>query len=154
MNTPRRPTTLYLCGPRSGSHIIDTNIPLFARVAQSLRELGYNVLNPVDVNMAFLGAPYSPPPTAPSDHRTFPGLRADIFALLSVCDGIALLPGWEAAIGCRAEVALGITFCYAFVHWKSGEIIDRPASVCVDYGYNDRTESTRPPGKATFGSHR
>jgi hypothetical protein len=141
-----RPTTIYLCGPRSG--MSDTNIPLFTGAAHALRTLGYCVLNPVDVNIAFLGTPYSPPQQLPTDRRTYPGLRADIFALLSCCDGIALLPGWEAAIGCRAEVGLAITFCYTFVHWQSGEIVLRPPRVEISYGYNERN---RPPGKATLG---
>lgn len=145
--------TIYLCGPRSGSHIVNTNIELFAEVAAALRSLGHTVMNPVEVNLAFLGVPYSPPRRNMDDVQTLPGLRADIIALMTVCNTISLLPGWGDAVGCRVEVALAITFGYPFVHWKTGEVIKRPASVQISWGYHDRpklNDPSRPPGVASF----
>lgn len=146
-------STIYLCGPRSGPHIVNTNIELFADTSEALRSLGHNVLNPVDVNMTFLGVPYSPPRKSMEQKQTLPGLRADIIALMTVCDAIALLPDWEDAVGCRVEVALAITFGYTFLHWKTGEVVDRPKAVRIAYGYHDRPSPAVAPGSALFSTH-
>lgn len=142
--------TIYLCGPRSGPHIVNTNIELFADASIALRSLGHNVLNPVEVNLAFLGRPYSPAVPDSFEEASFintlPGLRADIIAMLTVCNCIAIMPEWERAVGCRIEVGLAITFGYSFVDWKTAEEIKRPSAVNISHGYHDR-----PPGFATFG---
>jgi hypothetical protein len=102
--------------------------------------MGYQVINPVDVNYAFLGVPYSP--SVPGQ-PTYPGLRADIFAMLSCCDGIALLPKWRDSVGCRPEVGLAITFRYQFVDWQTGEVIRRPEHVIISHGYHELPNNFR-----------
>jgi hypothetical protein len=79
---------IYVSGPMTG--IPDHNFPAFNAEAARLRALGYEVVNPVDVN---------------PDHGTpwAECLRNDLLALLQ-CDGIALLPGWESSRGAALEL--------------------------------------------------
>ncbi len=79
---------VYLSGPMTGCP--DLNFPAFNAEAARLRGLGFDVVNPVDVNVD---------PSA-SWHEC---LRNDLAALLT-CDAIALLPGWERSKGAQLEL--------------------------------------------------
>lgn len=89
-------TRVYVAGPMSGYP--DHNFHEFRREAQRLRQIGFEVVNPVDIN---------PDPKTPWAEC----MKVDIKALMD-CDLIALLPNWEASRGARLEVhiaqALGI----------------------------------------------
>jgi hypothetical protein len=90
---------LYLSGPMTG--IVDYNFPAFMEEARRLRSLGYEVVNPAEVN-------------APGTRRE-DCLRNDIRHLID-CDGIALMRGWPYSKGAQLEqhVAshLGMEFFY------------------------------------------
>lgn len=79
---------VYISGPMTG--IEELNFPAFNRAAVQLRELGFLVINPVELN---------PDPSA-DWHMC---LRDDITALMT-CDTIAMLPGWEGSNGAHLEV--------------------------------------------------
>ena len=79
---------LYLSGPMSGHP--DLNFPAFFREASCLEQCGYEVCNPATLN-PYQGA-------SPAEC-----LRVDLAALLE-CDGVAVLPDWEASAGARLEV--------------------------------------------------
>ncbi len=81
----------YLSGPMSG--IAEHNFPAFNSEAARLRALGYQVVNPVDVN----------PDPGTSWHEC---LKRDLIALLQRCDAIAMLPGWEGSAGAHLEMHL------------------------------------------------
>lgn len=129
----QRPSIVYVCGPRTG--MPDENTPAIRGVAANLQKKGYIVINPVQINLNFLGTTYSP---LIGLTQTYPGLRADIITLATACDGIALMPAWEKARGCRLEVALAITLGYTFVDYMTGEVVPRPASVTIDHGYHEK----------------
>jgi hypothetical protein len=78
--------TLYLAGPMQG--LPQLNFPAFNAEAERLRALGYNVINPADLNES--GTPWAT------------CMRTDIRMLL-MCDGVALLPGWEKSRGANLE---------------------------------------------------
>lgn len=80
-------TRLYLAGKMTG--LPELNFPLFHAEAARLRALGYEVINPAEVNI---------------DPKTgwAACMRADI-AHLVTCDGIALLPGWANSRGATLE---------------------------------------------------
>ncbi len=80
---------IYVAGPMTG--LPEFNIPAFNAAAAQLRALGHKVENPAD-NAA--GGTAKP-------HAWY--LRAALRQLL-LCDGVALLPGWEASVGARLEV--------------------------------------------------
>lgn len=60
-------------------------------------------------------------------------MRYDL-KLLSGCDAITLLPGWEQSVGARCEVAVALTLGLQFVDSKARPV-DKPASVTVTGGY-------------------
>lgn len=82
---------LYLAGPMTG--IEQENRPLFNRAAAGLREAGYEVLNPADLDNLGDNLPWEQ------------CLRRDIPHLLS-CDAVALLPGWQMSRGAKLEVLI------------------------------------------------
>ncbi|MDA8522339.1 DUF4406 domain-containing protein [Acidovorax sp. NCPPB 4044] len=81
---------LYLSGPMTG--LPDWSYPAFNAAAVDLRAAGYDVTNPVDKDV---------PTSAP----WLVHMRADI-KLMMDCDGLAILPGWQASRGACAEINL------------------------------------------------
>lgn len=79
---------IYISGPMTG--LPDFNFPAFNVEASRLRALGYDVVNPVDLN---------PDTTTPYNEC----LRNDLKALLD-CDTIAMLDGWMDSNGAHLEV--------------------------------------------------
>lgn len=78
---------IYIAGPMSGYE--NHNFPAFAAKAAVLRDMGFDVVSPAEINpdtkMAWADC-----------------MRADIKALVS-CDAIALLHGWENSKGAKLE---------------------------------------------------
>lgn len=79
---------IYISGPMSG--IPEHNFPAFNAEAARLRALGYEVVNPAEVNTD----------TSMTWHQC---LREDIKHLCD-CDALALLPGWEHSTGAHLEL--------------------------------------------------
>lgn len=77
----------YISGPMTGKP--DLNFPAFNEAAAALRALGWEVVNPVDVN-----------PDPGTDWLTC--IVADLEAMRG-CTAIALLPGHEASDGAAME---------------------------------------------------
>jgi hypothetical protein len=78
---------VYIAGPMTG--IPEMNFPAFHAEAARLRALGYEVVNPAELN---------PDVAMPWTNC----LRLAIPALCG-CDAIALLPGWELSSGSHLE---------------------------------------------------
>ncbi|SAL20415.1 hypothetical protein AWB70_01039 [Caballeronia cordobensis] len=81
---------VYLAGPMSGYP--ELNFPAFHAEAARLRAMGFEIANPAEIDVG-------PDPT------WLECMRACI-KLLSDCDGIALLPGWEQSEGANVEHTL------------------------------------------------
>jgi hypothetical protein len=79
---------VYLSGPMTG--VPGLNFPAFNRAAADLRERGYEVVNPAEIN---------PDESMPWEQC----MREDIKALCD-CDVIALLPGWMSSKGAHLEL--------------------------------------------------
>ena len=79
---------VYLSGPMTG--LPELNFPAFHAAAFRLRAMGFDVVNPPEIN----------PDSAMGWEQC---MRADIKALCD-CDTIALLPGWENSKGAHLEV--------------------------------------------------
>lgn len=74
---------IYISGPMSG--MPEHNFPAFNAEAARLRALGYDVVNPAELN--------------PEPEKTWHDcLRTDLMELLT-CDAIALLAGWQKSAG-------------------------------------------------------
>ena len=78
---------IYIAGPMTNMPAL--NFPAFHAEAARLRALGYEVVNPAEVNAD---------PTA-GWHAC---MRADI-AQLVTCDAVRLLEGWESSRGASLE---------------------------------------------------
>lgn len=81
---------IYIAGPMTGHP--ELNFPAFHAEATRLRGLGFQVVNPAEINND---------PTA----KWTDCMRADI-AQLVTCDGVATLPGWQRSRGASIEVGL------------------------------------------------
>ena len=78
---------LYVAGPMTGYP--ELNFPAFHAAAAALRAAGHKVANPAEIN---------PDPGAEWTACMFRDLEE-----LSLCDGIVMLPGWEASPGAQIE---------------------------------------------------
>ncbi|MDR6389198.1 hypothetical protein J2801_003598 [Paraburkholderia phenoliruptrix] len=78
---------LYLSGKMSG--LSDLGFGLFNRTAAQLRAIGYEVVNPAEIN---------------SDPAAdwLECIKVDL-DYLATCDGIALLPNWSDSFGAKIE---------------------------------------------------
>lgn len=81
---------IYIAGPMT--NLPELNFPAFHAEAARLRGLGYDVVNPAEINAD---------PTA----KWTDCMRADI-AQLVTCDGVATLPGWQRSRGASIEAGL------------------------------------------------
>ena len=81
---------IYIAGPMTG--LPEFNYPAFRAAAERLRALGYDVENPAD----------NPEPTCGS----WLGYMRMAVRQLALCDGVALLPGWQNSHGARIEQQL------------------------------------------------
>lgn len=88
---------IYISGPMTG--LPDLNFPLFNKVAECLRDNGWDVVNPAEIQQ-IEGADWAA------------CLKEDIKHLVT-CDTIALLPGWHRSKGAALEAyianKLGLT---------------------------------------------
>ena len=84
---------VYISGPMTG--IEDHNYAVFDAMRDELLSRGYAVVNPADVARKLIRSSVITP-----ERSDF--LCADIHALLD-CDGIFLLPGWQASEGALLE---------------------------------------------------
>jgi hypothetical protein len=78
----------YIAGPMTG--LPDLNFPAFHATAKYLRSKGRKVVNPAEIN----------PDATLMWHEC---MRKDIAALVTSCDSIYLLPGWECSKGATLE---------------------------------------------------
>ncbi len=79
---------IYLSGPMTGHP--GNNFPAFHAEAARLTALGYDVVNPADIN----------PDPETTWHEC---MRNDLKALLD-CDCMALLDGWQKSAGAHLEM--------------------------------------------------
>lgn len=84
-----RGATVYISGPITG--MPDNNRLAFGAVAQRLRDRGMQAINPLDNGL---------PEGSPWQHH----MRADITAMLTHCDAVVLLPGFQHSKGAMAEL--------------------------------------------------
>ena len=86
---------IYISGPITG--LPNKNIEAFNTAAEKLRTLGFEVLNPFDLDQTG----FNP------EECWFKYLKRDLKEMLS-CDALCLLPGWEESKGARLEIIVAI----------------------------------------------
>ena len=100
--------TVYLAGPMRGYN--QFNFPAFDSASARLREIGYDVYNPAEIDRA-LGLDETAP-DAEEKFEALGGIEAAMerdFGAILKCDGVVLLPGWERSTGARSEVYIART---------------------------------------------
>jgi regulator of RNase E activity RraB len=94
----RTSTRLYLVGPMSG--IAQLNFPKFHAEAARLRSLGFDVVNPAELNNEDPNAVFINDAAQIAHWQKC--MRVDIGQLVQ-CDSVALLDGWTSSKGARLE---------------------------------------------------
>lgn len=118
MAIPDKNLKWYLCGQMS--NIPQFNIPLFDRVAGSLREQGYDVVSPAELDDPVVRAEcLASPDGAPSvQHGTWGDFLArDVKLVADEIGGIVTLPDWQKSRGARLEVFVGLLTGKQFAQW-------------------------------------
>ena len=116
--------TLYVSGPMTGYP--HWNYPAFIDATAALRAHGFNVISPHELD-ADAGKDPDASWTA-ADRRD--AIARDVDAVARLADGVALLDGWAASFGARAEVAVAtsISLPIQTVHeWIAEARTDSPA---------------------------
>jgi hypothetical protein len=91
----------YLAGPMRGHDLF--NFPAFDSAAEWLREDGYEVISPAELDRE---VGFDPAIDSDVDDDFLAGaMRRDVTALTQV-DGVVLLPGWEGSTGTRFELTV------------------------------------------------
>lgn len=97
--------TFYMAGPMSSYEYF--NLPAFEAAAKLLRERGYTVKTPFEINLL----QHQRGITETHEQRII-YLRNDIRCLIDECRGIILMPGWCASKGARLEQGIAAALDY------------------------------------------
>ena len=112
LSEPSFPVTkgrYYLCGPMTG--LPEHNFPAFHEAARRLRDIGYEIVSPAEINydvpnaIEELKKENSPSLGVELNIVRYHALRRDI-AELCTCIGIIRLPDWRGSDGATLEVNL------------------------------------------------
>lgn len=98
---------LYVAGPMRGYD--QFNFPAFDKAAKMLRENGFEIVSPAEMDRD-LG--FDPINGGMDAFESLGGIEAALhrdFGVILECDGLAMLPGWELSSGARAEVFIAQT---------------------------------------------
>lgn len=112
-------TKIYLAGPMSG--IPQFNFPAFYAAAKVLREQGFEVVNPAEIDDAEdAGAALRSPDGDPNNRAVVKKswgdfLSRDVKLLADTgIEGIVFLPGWQKSKGARLEAFVGLNLKFRF----------------------------------------
>lgn len=108
---------VYLAGPMTG--LPQFNFPLFDRTATKLREQGYDVTSPAELDSpahrkaALASSDGSPTHYESETNDTWGQLLARDVLLIADdgIEGIFVLPGWQRSRGARLETFVGNRMC-------------------------------------------
>lgn len=98
---------VYISGPMRASGRHDLNYPEFIKAAERAKQRGYDVLSPVNLDMAEFPTLTAEMAMGWGTEDLRPVFRRDQDAVLK-SDAIAILQGWEKSAGAKAEVALAM----------------------------------------------
>ncbi len=104
---------IYISGPMTG--LPELNFPAFNAESARLRGLGFDVVNPAELN--------------PDGASWGECMRKDIVALMG-CGIVATLPGWEHSKGARLEVLIGERLEMTVV--KAQDLVHPPSILSVE----------------------
>jgi hypothetical protein len=110
--------TWYLTGPMSG--IPQFNFPLFMSAAKELRERGYTIISPTELDdpedRALSLASSDGAPTA-LRHSWGELLSRDVKIVADEVTGLILLPQWQRSRGAKLECFVGLLCGHSFARY-------------------------------------
>lgn len=123
---PMTPMTFraYLAGPMTG--LAEYNFPAFRTATAELRELGWEVFSPAEVDEA---AGFNPKTDRPEPLRHY--MKHDLPAVLT-SDVLVVLPGWQGSKGARLEVHAAVACEIPVLSYPSLDLLDIDESVLVE----------------------
>lgn len=104
MSTPK---SFYLAGPMTG--IPQFNFPAFEEAANSLRNRGFKIVSPAELDSPAVREFCMASPDGKYSNNNIAGetwgqmLTRDVRIVADEVDGVVLLPGWENSRGARLE---------------------------------------------------
>lgn len=116
----------YLAGPMSG--IPQFNFPAFEAAAKDLREHGFEVKSPAEMDndetrAAALASPDGAPGSGSANGETWGDFLArDVKIVADEVQGIIFLPGWERSRGARLEAFVGLLCGHQFLKYSPGRV--------------------------------
>jgi hypothetical protein len=126
----------YLAGPMSG--IPRFNFPMFDRVAKILRDSGWAIISPAELDSPLEREFAMQSPDGNVDkHEKRVGqtwgdlLSRDVKLVADECGGIILLPGWEISRGARLEAFVALLCGHTFFQWDEQHQQALPTTVEV-----------------------
>lgn len=120
------PHVFYISGPMSNRPYF--NFPAFDEAARVLRDKGYTIVSPHEMDTPEMQAAARRSTTG-SMSELPPGeswgtmLGRDVQIIADTCTGIVLLPDWEQSRGARLEVATGLLCDKVFAMFFGGDPI-------------------------------
>ena len=107
---------VYLAGPMTG--IPQFNFPAFDAAARDLRDRGFDVVSPAEMDdpetrRAALASPDGAPGSGTTNGETWGDFLARDVKLIADggIEAIIVLPGWERSRGARLETFVGAAMC-------------------------------------------
>jgi len=113
MQTAKR---IYIAGPMTGH--AGHNFPAFHAAARRLSEAGWEVVNPADNYGGRTDLPRAS------------YLRADL-VLLTQCDAVSMLPGWQESVGARLEYLLASELDMPVLNAETLQPFEHPPEAAV-----------------------
>lgn len=127
-------STYYLAGPMRGYE--EFNFPAFHSATSVLRGLGYGIISPAEMDLEMGLDPTVANTSAEGEFDVADALRRDTAAIAGPgCDGVVLLPGWEASKGANAERAFALAIGKEVWLYLSPDlplVRPDPAPVCAE----------------------
>jgi len=111
---------IYVAGPMSSVQYF--NYPEFFRVANALRALGHEVINPAETNGPTLEEALKDVVDNPMEWEDY--MRLDLRSITQV-DALCLLPGWQFSKGARLEIAVAKELNLPLYILKDGKLKPR-----------------------------
>lgn len=125
-------TPLYLAGPMTG--IPKFNYPAFAAAAKHLRELGYVIVSPAELDDPAVQAAANDSRTGTfTQSGTLAGqtwgdlLARDVKLITDTCKGIVFLQGWANSRGAKLEATVALLCEGHRFYAYDGDIVEIPA---------------------------
>lgn len=111
---------IYVAGPMSS--VQDFNYPEFFRVANALRALGHEVINPAETNGLTVEEALKDVVDNPMEWEDY--MRLDLRSITQV-EALCLLPGWQFSKGARLEIAVAKELNLPLYIFKDGKLKPR-----------------------------